>query len=72
MATTNPIITTSWAKIVTANDEFTLGVAHGPQSQIAVAVMATDVAPTIAHPSNKRSWIANVFPSGRTPNTTGE
>lgn len=56
MATTNPTITTSWAKIVTANDEFTLGVAHGPQSQIAVAVMATDVAPTIAgHPLQSSS-----------------
>lgn len=48
MATSNPVITTSWAKIVTAGDDFTLGIPHGAQTAIAIAAMATDVAPTIA------------------------
>ena len=48
MATTNPTITTSWAKIVDAGDDFTLGLPHGPQVMIALAVMTTDEAPAIA------------------------
>ncbi len=48
MATTNPVITTSWAKIVTAGDEFTLGVSPGPIVQIAIACQAADEAPTVA------------------------
>lgn len=48
MATTNPTITTSWAKIVDAGDDFTLGLPHGSQVQIAIACMTADEAPAIA------------------------
>lgn len=48
MATTNPVITTSWAKVVTAGDEFTLGISPGPQAAIAIACQAADEAPTVA------------------------
>lgn len=38
MATTNPTITPAWAKLVTAGDEFTLGIAdNGGPAEIALA-----------------------------------
>lgn len=48
MATTNPTITSAWAKLVAAGDEFTLGIAdnQGP-AEIALAAMASDEAPAI-------------------------
>ena len=48
MATTNPVITPAWTKIVTAGDEFTLGLPPGPQAVIAIACQAADEAPTVA------------------------
>ncbi len=48
MATTNPVITTAWAKIVEDGDDFTLGTAPGPQVAIAIAAMDSDEAPTVA------------------------
>lgn len=62
MATTNPTITTSWAKIVDAGDDSTLGLPHGPQVQIAIACMTADEAPAIAgQPLQSSSEAVNRF-----------
>lgn len=48
MATTNPTLTTAWAKIVDSGEEFTFGLQPGPVSTVAIAAVATDTAPAVA------------------------
>lgn len=47
MATTNPALTTSWAKIVVLGNNFLLTLPFTNASRIEVAVQDTDVAPTV-------------------------
>lgn len=47
MATTNPVITPVWTKLVEDGDEFSLGLPHGPQGQFAIVASDVDEAPTI-------------------------
>jgi len=48
MATTNPSLTSSWAKVVEAGDEFTIGIQPGSTTVIAIAAVATDTSPAVA------------------------
>lgn len=47
MATTNPSLTTAWAKIVTAGDDFLLTLPFATANSVEVATKDTDVAPAV-------------------------
>jgi len=47
MATTNPTITTTWAKLADAGTEFLLTLPFSTRTSIEVATSDTDVAPTV-------------------------
>jgi len=48
MATSNPTLTTSWAKIVDSGDEFTFGLQPGSVTVVAIAAVDTDTDPAVA------------------------
>lgn len=47
MATTNPSLTTAWAQIVTAGDEFFLTLPFSTRTSVEVAISDTETDPTV-------------------------
>jgi hypothetical protein len=47
MATTNPTITTAWAKLVNLGDDFLLTLPFTTRTSIEVAIKDSDAAPTV-------------------------